>query len=248
MVCVIFIQNRNLELPEPRMALQSGDNMHTLAKHILFFAACTASFIAPMAQAQTSPWSVRVGGTAITFHADAQLEVPTGTPFPGGKVGVQNNTLVTLDVGYDVTPDWTLRTTLGKPPTTTFSAGGTLPPAPTGTLGKIVYAPFLATATYNLGNFGALRPYIGGGLAYAVALKTTDGDIVGVKVKDAWGPVLQLGAELPLSGNWSLYADVRKVFLTMKASGTAPALGNPPVSASIKMNPEVYSIGVGYRF
>ncbi|MDP9901014.1 OmpW/AlkL family protein [Variovorax ginsengisoli] len=200
------------------------------------------------ALAQTSPWSVRAGVAAIRFDTRSTVELPTGSVFPGGDIHIKNNTAAALEIGYALTPDWTLRTALGTPPTTTLTNAGTLPAAPTGTLGKIRYAPLMLTATYDLGNLGPVRPYVGAGISYVWVMKTYDGDIAGLKADNAWGSVLQAGIDIPLSPQWSLFLDARKVFVKTTARGTVPAFGNVPGTARVKLDPSIYVVGVGYRF
>lgn len=212
---------------------------------ILIAAAAAAAL---PALAQDSPWSVRAGVAAIRFSPDSTIELPTGVPVPGAAVGVKNNTAAALEIGYELAHDWTLRFAMGNPPTTTLSAAGTLPPAPTGTLGKIRYAPAMLTLTYGFGDLGPIRPYVGAGINYTWVMKETDGDIARLKADNAWGGVLQAGFDVPLSRQWSLFFDARKVFVKTQARGVVPALGNVPGSARIKLDPAIYVVGVGYRF
>ncbi|XAH21524.1 OmpW family outer membrane protein [Xylophilus sp. GW821-FHT01B05] len=200
------------------------------------------------ALAQTSPWSVRAGVAAIRLDTRSTVELPTGSVFPGGDLHAKNNTAVALEIGYAMTPDWTLRATLGTPPTTTLTSAGTLPPAPTGILGKIRYAPLVFTATYGLGSLGPVRPYVGAGISYVWVMKEHSGDIAGLKADSAWGTVLQAGIEIPLSPQWSAFLDARKVFVKTTARGTVPAFGNVPGTARAKLDPAIYMVGVGYRF
>jgi outer membrane protein len=211
--------------------------------------ACALALM-PGAQAQTSPWSVRLGPAAVNFSAKSSVEV-AGAVVPGGELAVKDNTTVALEIGYAIDDRWTTRLAIGVPPTTTLSAGGTLTgfvPPLTGTLGKIKYGPGVLSLTYKLGDFASFKPYVGAGVNYTWVISASDGDVSGLKAKSAWGTVLEAGFDVPLSPNWSLFLDVRKIFVKTSATGTLPALGGPPAKANLTLDPLITHLGVGYRF
>lgn len=226
-----------------------------MTRHLHPLAALSALAIplamgSPGALAQTSPWSVRTGPVAVLFDASSSVAV-AGATVPGGTVAVKDNTTLGLEVGYAFSSDLTARFAFGVPPTTTLSADGSLKglvPPLTGTLGKIRYAPAVLSLTHAFGPVGGVRPYLGAGINYTAVLKERDGDVAGLRVKDAFGPVLEAGVDVPLQNGWSLFLDVRKVFVKVKATGTLPAVGGPPATANVKLNPVLVHAGLGYRF
>lgn len=217
---------------------------HTLCALILVAGAM------PAAHAGDSPWSLRVGPAHVGFDAESAVEV-AGNVIPGGFVNVKDNTALAFELGYRATDRWTLRFAFGVPPTSTLSTGGTLntlvPPL-TGTLGKVKYGPAVLSATWNLGDFGAFRPYAGAGVNYTHVFKTTDGDIGGLRIKSAWGSALQAGFDVAINRDWSLFLDARKVFVKTTATGTIPALGGPPAKANVTLDPLIVHAGISYRF
>ncbi len=56
------------------------------------------------------------------------------------------------------------------------------------------------------------------------------------------GGALQLGADYRLNRNWYLNADVKKVWIS-----TDVMLGGAKIS-ELKVNPWLFSVGLGYRF
>jgi len=202
------------------------------------------------AHADDSPWSVRVGPVLAAFNASAKVDV-AGSNVPGGNVGAKDNVSLGLEVGYALDDRWTIRTALGVPPTTTLSTAGTLnslvPPL-TGTLGRVKYGPVVLSATWKIGEFGLFRPYVGAGINYTYVFSNTDADVSGLRVKSAFGTALQVGFDVPIDRNWGLFFDVRKVFVKTTATGSVPALGNPPVRASVVLDPLLVHMGVSYRF
>lgn len=210
----------------------------------------------PLAAASTSatagdsPWSVRVGPAMAVFDASANVAV-AGANVPGANIGVKDNTTLGIDIGYALNDRWTIRAALGIPPTTTLSTAGTLKgfvPPLTGTLGKVKYGPAVLSATWKFGGFGAFEPYVGAGVNYTHVFSSEDGDIAGLKVKSAFGTVLQAGFDVPIDRNWGLFLDARKIFVKTTATGTVPALGGPPAKASVTLNPLLVHVGASYRF
>lgn len=204
----------------------------------------------PNAHAGDSPWSVRVGPALVAFDASARVDV-AGSTVPGANVAVKDNSTLALDIGYALNDRWTIRTALGIPPTTTLSAAGTLKgfvPRLTGTLGRVKYGPAVLSATWKIGEFGAFHPYVDTGLNYTHVFSSKDGDIAGLKVKSAFGSVLQAGFDVPIDRNWGLFLDVRKIFVKTSATGTVPALGGPPAKATVTLDPLIIHMGASYRF
>lgn len=200
---------------------------------------------ATSASAQSSPWAVRLGGVHVGFSAQADVQV-NGTPVPGADASASSNNSLGLEVSYDIAPRWTARFLIGVPPTTTLAGTGVL--AGTGTLGKVTYGPAVLSATYTLLDSGPVRPYVGAGLNYTMVFRSRDGFISNFDVKSAFGSVLQLGAEIPLDGGWSIGLDVRKIFVKTKADGVLPALGGATAHADVRLDPLVVFASIGKRF
>lgn len=202
------------------------------------------------AQAQESPWSLRVGPAVVGFSPDLKVSV-AGAPVPGAKAKVANNTTLGVEIGYALTDRWTARLALGVPPTATVKGAGSLTalaPPLTGTLGKVKYGPAVLSATYRLLDSGPVRPYVGAGVNYTVVLESPDGDLNQLEAKSAWGSVLQAGFDVPVGERWSFFVDVRKVWVKTTATGVVGALGGAPARASLKLDPLLVHLGVGYKF
>lgn len=212
----------------------------TLAAALLLAATATA------AQAdEASPWTLRVGAAHVGFSTQADVSVG-GSPVPGGDASASSNTTLGFELAYDLTDRWTARFLGGIPPRTTLTGQGSL--ASAGTLGKVTYAPAVLSLTYKLLNEGAVQPYVGAGINYTIVTKNQDGFISDLDTRSAWGSVLQVGVEMPLSPGWSVSLDARKIFLKTKATGTLPAFGGAPTRADVKLDPLVVFLSVGRRF
>jgi outer membrane protein len=208
-----------------------------------------AALCAPV-YAGDSPWSLRAGPAQIAFNAAASVNVG-GANVAGGNVGVEDNTALAFEIGYALDDRWTARLVFGAPPTTTLSAAGTLKgfvPPLSGTLGKTQYGPAVLSVTYRLGDFGMVQPYVGAGINYTRVFSTTDGDVAGLKIDNAFGTALEAGVDIPLGKSWGLFLDVRKVFVKTSASGSIPGLGGTAAKVDLDLNPLIVHSGVSYRF
>jgi outer membrane protein len=203
--------------------------------------------MAGVALAQSSadmpgPWWVHAGPVQVQFHTTAAVNLG-GAVVPGGGADANNNTTLGLEIGRDLTPNLAARLTVGVPPRTTLTGTGTLQGA--GELGRVKYGPAVLSATWAFDGLGAVRPYIGAGVNYTVVLDSQDGSITSLKVKNAFGSVLQAGFDIPLGQRWGLFLDVKKVFLKTTADGF---VGTAPASASVRLDPLLIHGGVSYRF
>jgi len=207
---------------------------------LLAVAACSPAL------AQNGPWSVHVGPAAVRLSVKAAPESPRGTPIPGSALEAENGTTLGLEVGYDITPDWTGRLTVGVPLKTTITGSGSL--AALGKAGELTYGPAVLSSTYRLGQFGAVRPYVGAGVAYLMAFSSKDAAVADFNVKNAFGSAIQIGADIALGSNYGLFIDVKKIFLKTTVTGTVPAFGGAPAYSRVSVNPLVVHAGLSYRF
>lgn len=201
--------------------------------------------LAGSAQAEASPWTLRLGPAHVRFSTDAEVYV-NGARVSGANAEASSNTTLGFELAYAFDPRWTARVLGGIPPTTTLTGTGAL--AGTGTLGKVTYGPLAATVTWNLLTDGPVRPYLGAGLNYTVVFRSRDGFIADLDVKSAFGSVLQAGVDMPLNERWTLSLDARKIFLKTQADGVLPAMGGASAHADVRLDPLVIFLSVGTKF
>jgi outer membrane protein len=60
--------------------------------------------------------------------------------------------------------------------------------------------------------------------------------------RNSYGLALQVGVDVPLGGGWLLNVDVKKVQIKTNVPPTAPSVG------TFKVDPLLFSVGVGKRF
>lgn len=213
-----------------------------LAGLTLVLVAASGAVMAQSGPEALGPWWVHAGPVHIKFNTDADVNVGGGA-VPGAGVDASSNTTPGLEVGYDWTPNLAARLTVGVPPTTRLR--GTGPLAGAGELGRVKYAPAVLSLTWTFDGLGAFRPYVGGGVNYTMVLESQDGAITALDAKSAFGSVLQAGFDVALDRRWSLFFDVKKIFVKTTASGM---VGAAPASASVRLDPLLIQAGLGYRF
>lgn len=222
----------------------------TNARHWIVGIAFSGMVFISGAGAQESPWALRAGAAGVFWDQSSKVTV-AGSDVPGAEININNNYTLGLDIGYDLSDRWAAHFAFGAPPKLKLTTGGsldTMVPPLSGRLGEVRYGPAMLSGVYKFNPNGGFVPYVGAGATYLHVFSSKDGDIQGLDVDDAWGGVLQAGFTAPLQDRWCFFLDVRKLLLKTKAAGTLPALGGPPASVSIRLNPLVVHTGLEYRF
>lgn len=215
--------------------------MNKTFKSVAFFAAMTPYFLCS-AQAQDTPWWVRVGPAAVNFSSSAVVKVGGGV-VPGASANADTNYTLAVEIGRNLTPNWAVGLTLGLPPTAKLYGTGSA--APLGELGRAEYGPAVLSLQYQFNDLGAWHPYLGLGVNRTTILDAPDGALKSLNVDSAWGSVVQAGAEYDINQKIFAFIDLKKIFLKTNATGT---LGGAPVQARVTLNPLITTIGLGWRF
>jgi len=201
---------------------------------------------------KTHQWHVRLGPAFAGFSdASAKLSVG-GQRVPGANASFSDSAVAVIELGYTWRERISVRFAGGIPPTTTVRTKGTLnsyvPPL-TGKLAEVTYAPAVLSATYTpLRAWGWLEPYAGIGVTYTIIVDTKDHDLTNIDIDNAFGFVLQAGANVRLHQNWAVFVDVRKLYVGTDGTATVPALGGAPAKAALTLNPLVVHGGAEFRF
>jgi len=85
-----------------------------------------------------------------------------------------------------------------------------------------------------------IRPYIGAGGNYTRFYEVNFAGGSADVDRDRYGPVAQVGLDVPLGKSFLLNADVKKIWLKTDVSGLA--------NGNLQLDPWVYALGVGFRF
>ncbi len=108
----------------------------------------------------------------------------------------------------------------------------------------IYMVPVTATVQFHIAPFGAIRPYIGGGLHGTYMYSRTNGMNVGNGV----GAVAQAGVDIFAKNDTFFTFDVRQHFLQTNLTFKRSLLGNREVKSKVAWNPLIISAGIGFTF
>ncbi len=155
----------------------------------------------------------------------------------GLGLSIDNKWIPEVDISYFLSKNLAVELILTVPQkqTLTSSALGK-------EIGTLEHLPPTLLLQYHFDSKGGAKPYVGLGVNYTkfTAVNILNG-AVGLN-SDSWGGALQLGVDVPLSGNMYLNFDVKKVFIKSDVYvGTANA-------GTFKVDPVLFGIGLGWRF
>ena len=110
---------------------------------------------------------------------------------------------------------------------------------------QIFMVPVTFTAQYHVAPFGAIRPYVGGGLNGTYMYTRSKA----IKVNSGFGPVLQVGVDFVAKDDTLFTFDIRQYFLKSKVTFKKGFLGTDQnVTSKVNWNPLVISAGIGFKF
>mgnify|MGYP001553580050 CR=1 FL=1 len=215
-------------------------------------AAAVALAACGLASAQTAgTWSARIGVTNLSPDVNSgNLSAPS---FPNTKVDAKGNTQLSGGINYMLTDNLALDLPLATPFKHDLVGDGAI--AGVGKLGstKAIPATLLLQYRFNESN-AAFRPYVALGLTYAYfynekTTATLNGLTGGTlanpttaKVDNKFGTIAQVGVIYNFNERWFVDASYGKSFLKTKIHLSSGQ------SISVKLNPDVFSVGIGYRF
>lgn len=195
-----------------------------------------------------SAGDIMVRGRAIAVIADEKSDL-TGAVTQSDGLSIDNSVVPELDLTYFITDNIGVEVIAAVTPHDLSGKG-----AVNGVdFGKVWLLPPTVTLQYHfdpIESVGGISPYVGAGLNYTAFFGEDDWDTATVQDIDydsSWGGALQVGVDVPLTGNWVMNADVKKIWINTKADVTLAGSG-AHVTADTDINPWVVGVGVGYKF
>ncbi|NMM10606.1 MAG: OmpW family protein [Polaromonas sp.] len=178
-------------------------------------------------QAKEGPWMVRVRAV--------NLESANGDT-TGLGLSIDNKVIPEVDFSYFFSKNLAVELVLTVPQKQTLHSS---------LLGKdigtLYHLPPTVTLQYHFDVKG-VKPYVGAGINYT---HFSSVDVLGGAAtidKNSWGPALQAGVDIPLSGNMYLNVDVKKVYIRTDVHAGGANLG------TFKIDPVLFGVGLGWRF
>jgi len=200
--------------------------MTTFLKTTLIAGLIAAGFAVSMpAQAEDGPFMVRARLLSMQT-ADKTAN--------NSSIKVEDKVFPDVDISYFVTPNISLELVLTYPQTHNIEASGNK-------IGSLKHLPPTLLAQYRFDTGTPFQPYVGAGLNYT--------RIWGVSLPSGLsldhssiGLAGQVGADYKLDGAWSLNADVKYMKLEADLKSAGKKID------TVKVNPWLFGVGVGYRF
>lgn len=206
-------------------------------KTILLGLAAASLSSAALAQSAPgeSPWMVRVRATSLSTNTSSTAN--SAISLPADAIDVESKWIPEVDVSYFFTKNIAAELVLTVPQKHEVSVGGT-------GIGTFKHLPPTLLLQYHFTDLGAFKPYVGAGVNYTVlgSEKMAVGSAPVTLDNSSWGPAVQLGVDYKLNRNWYLNLDVKKVWIS-----TDVYAGGAKIS-ELKVDPWLFSVGVGYRF
>lgn len=194
----------------------------------LIAAALAVAALAPVAAQAEGNFEVRVRAVNI----DPANEGTTATT---SAVSLSTKVIPEVDFTYYVTPNIAAELILTYPQQHDVKLNGTK-------IGTLKHLPPTLTAQYHFLPTGQFRPYLGAGINYT---NITGVDLPGGLNVDrgSFGLALQAGIDIQVAPQVFVNLDIKQVGIETKLrDNTGADLG------TIKVNPTLIGVGVGYRF
>ena len=200
-------------------------NSKTFQRAALALAVAGGLAVPMLAQAQATPWMVRVHALSL----DSANKDSTGL-----DLTVNNKVFPEVDISYFFSPNVAAELVLTYPQKHTVKAGGT-------EIGSLKHLPPTLSMQYHYTELGAFKPYAGVGLNYTrfsgVNLPA------GVEIdKNSFGLAVGAGFDYEIQKNIYLNVDVKKVQIKTTVSAGGNELGD------FKVDPLLVGVGIGWRF
>jgi len=209
---------------------------------------------------EAGQWILRAGAGQVAPKSNNLSEtVEDGGATIGVALDVDAATSLTLMGTYMFTPNWAFDVLASWPfkhdvngnisvddgvnPVESFSAK----------IAEVEHLPPTFSVQYHFSPDAQFQPYVGLGVNYTTFTSekftevVVDGENLGtlgdsLSLDDSFGVAAQLGADWVFSNNWLVNFDLRWINIESDMTVDGLAIG------TVKIDPWVYSINVGYRF
>ena len=197
----------------------------------ILIAAAVGMLVAGSVAAQESPWLVRVRAVQLDMKN-------SGNTATTSALTVDDKTIPELDISYFFNKNVAAELILTVPQKQHVYLNGA-------DLGTFKHLPPTLTLQYHFTNLSGYKPYVGAGLNFTkigsekiTVISANDTSLS----NDSVGAAFQAGVDIPLTKQVSLNFDVKKVYLKSHVYVGGSDVG------TLKLDPVLLAVGVGYRF
>jgi outer membrane protein len=199
----------------------------------ILIAATVGMLVAGSVAAQESPWLVRA--RAVNLNMANKDGVAAGAL----NLSVNDKTIGEVDVSYFFNKNVAAELILTLPQNQGVYSNGA-------SIGNFKHLPPTLTLQYHFTDLNGFKPYVGAGVNYTKITGTslsTNSALDPVTLDShSYGAALQVGVDVPLTKQVSLNFDVKKVYIQ------TDVYANGVNKGTLKLDPVLVGVGVGYRF
>jgi outer membrane protein len=188
--------------------------------------------------ARQGDWIVTGRITDVSSGADDSIFTSGGVD-TGLNVDVGNSIMPTLGFTYFLTDNISVEAILGTTQHEIRAQGGATDVA----VHETWVLPPVVTLQYRPMPEARVSPYVGAGINYMLFYSGEDKNGFTVDLENGFGYALQAGADVALTGPWTLNLDVKKVWFETEATVNGGAL-----TSDVNLDPWVVSVGIGRKF
>lgn len=188
--------------------------------------------------ARKGDWIVTGRITDVSSSADDSIFTAAAVD-TGLNVDVGHDVMPTLGFTYFLTDNISVEAILGATQHQIRAQGGGTDVA----VHETWVLPPVVTLQYRPMPEARVSPYVGAGINYMLFFDGEDQNGFTVDLEDGFGYALQAGADVALTGPWTLNVDVKKVWFDTEATINGGAL-----TSDVSLDPWVVSVGVGRKF
>ena len=217
-------------------------------RHMLVASGLLALAALPAFADEPATWILRAGVGAVQPESKNLTFTDGIDTF---QIDVANASSMTLGATYMINPNWAVDLLASMPFEHDIRATIN---GDSARIGKVSQLPPTLSVQYHFSPDANFSPYVGLGLNWTTFFNEklvsamADQGVDTLKLKDSFGIAGQLGADWAINNNWLVNLDVRYVNIETKASVDGSAFDGPTNIGTIKIDPIVYALNLGYRF
>lgn len=159
----------------------------------------------------------------------------SGRASNGDSISINNTVVPELDLTYFFTPNVSAELIAAVTKHDVRTSSGI-------NAGSAWLLPPTLTLQYHFTDISSVLPYVGAGVNYTYFFNEKGGALNQANYEDSFGGALQVGADIPLQGNWFANVDVKKVFIDTNVNFSNG------VTADVDIDPWIVGVGIGYKF
>jgi outer membrane protein len=224
------------------------------SKYLLAAGALLALVASPALAYEAGTWVFRAGVGVVAPDSD-NLVIDDGVDRitvnvdDGTSLTLMGTYMFTRNWGFDILASWPFNHDIN------VSIVDSVDPGFSPVSAKIAetdHLPPTFSIQYHFLPDSRFQPYVGAGVNYTTFFSTdveqalVDLGIDDIDLDDSFGLALQFGGDFLFSDRWLINVDVR--WIDIESDLEATALGETGELGTVKIDPWVYSVNLGYRF